>query len=476
MKAKFLHGAALWTFLFAATLATGCSDDDNDYQDVDGQKPTIELTSDHVRTLTGYEFKIAGKVADKDGIRSVRLQSAELFLDKTIDLVALYPETKYEYELNYGFTIPEETEGDNFAVKVIVTDLGGRTVESNVLITMDGDYTEPEITYTDFSDNIKLVLSEDNPKTFRFTAKDDKGLAYLELEIPDLNISERMDCEREGDTEATFEKAVTFPSDETGAYIMTIRAVDAFDNVIKKECTILISETRDYDTMYLVDFVGTDNNLLTNNDVWGVPMPIEHTDEYTYRARYYSAAENTPVRFITSKVDFNICFGKVAGNDGKLTALKEEMEPIVLPAKGYYEITFNIKEGIYNASLYTPEEAAYSGESPLSIIGGGFVNNPGWWNPEDPYILTKDSDNPYLYTGTLEFTNDVPDRNFLDCTIAPKGGWGPPSWRFDGKNERFNLVVGDVAPQSPKENIPAGTYAFVFDTHLVQSKLIKNNN
>ena len=40
MKARFLHGAALWTFLFAATLATGCSDD-NDYKDVDGQKPTL---------------------------------------------------------------------------------------------------------------------------------------------------------------------------------------------------------------------------------------------------------------------------------------------------------------------------------------------------------------------------------------------------------------------------------------------------
>ena len=36
MRAKFLHGAVLWTFLFAATLTTGCSDD-NDYKDVDRQ-------------------------------------------------------------------------------------------------------------------------------------------------------------------------------------------------------------------------------------------------------------------------------------------------------------------------------------------------------------------------------------------------------------------------------------------------------
>ena len=209
MKARFLHGAALWTFLFAATLATGCSDD-NDYKDVDGQKPTLELASEHVRTLNGYEFKIAGKVADKDGIRSIRLQSPDLYLDKTIDLVALYPETLYEYDLNYGFTIPEETEGDEFTVEVTVTDLGGRTIENKVLITMDGDYTEPTITNTSFSGNFNIALGES--MVFKFTAKDNRGLAYLELTIPELNIAERMDVEGDNVTESTFEKEITFPS------------------------------------------------------------------------------------------------------------------------------------------------------------------------------------------------------------------------------------------------------------------------
>ena len=66
MKAKLLQSTVLWTFLSVATLLVGCSDDE-DYRDVDGQSPTLELTSDHIRTLTGYEFKIAGKIVDKDG-------------------------------------------------------------------------------------------------------------------------------------------------------------------------------------------------------------------------------------------------------------------------------------------------------------------------------------------------------------------------------------------------------------------------
>lgn len=475
MKARFLHGAALWTFLFAATFATSCSDDENDYKDVDGKNPVVELTSDHIRTLTGYEFKIAGKVSDKDGIRSIRLQSSELFLDKTIDLVALYPEPMYEYDLNYGFTIPEETEGDNYTVNVTVTDLGGRIVQNEILITMDGDYTEPKLFPSTnlTSENINIALTEDNPMRFRFTATDEIGLAYLELTIPDLNILERVDLGGEGTTEGTFEKDVAFPSDETGAYIMTISAVDAFENVTEKEYTILITKAKDYPNMYLVDFADTDNSLLTNYDSWGIPMPIEHTGIFEYKALYYSAAQNTPVRFITNKENFNSCFGDDKNNPGKLTTVKDNMNPIILPEKGYYEISFNIETETYAVSPYIPNDAPYNGENgQLSIVGGGFLNNPGWWDTSNPYLLTQDSDNPYIYTGTLIFNNT--DRNFLDCTIAPKGGWGPPSWRFDGKNERF--VPGDAVPNSSRTNIEEGEYTFIFDTHLCQSKLIKKNN
>ena len=234
MKAKLLQSTVLWTFLSVATLLVGCSDDE-DYRDVDGQSPTLELTSDHIRTLTGYEFKIAGKIVDKDGIRSINLQCAELYLDKTIELLTLYSESLYEYNLNYGFTIPEKTKGDSFTIKVTVTDLGGRTATSDVLITMDGDYTEPVLTPSIglLSDNINIVLSEGTSKTFRFTAQDNKELDYLELAVPDLEILERLDIE-EGEKKGTLNTTVVFPSDKTGTYTLVIRAVDTFGNVAEK--------------------------------------------------------------------------------------------------------------------------------------------------------------------------------------------------------------------------------------------------
>lgn len=483
MKARFLHGAALWTFLFAATLITGCSDDDNDYKDVDGQNPTLELTSEHVHTLNGYEFKIAGKVADKDGIRSIRLQSSDLYLDKTIDLVALYPETLYEYDLNYGFTIPEETEGDEFTVKVTVTDLGGRTIENKVLITMDGDYTEPTITPSTnlTSDHINIALSEDNPMTFRFTAKDNKGLAYLELVIPGLNISERVNLDGEGITSGVFEKEITFPADEIGAYIMTIRAVDSFDNMMEKEYTMLISKSKDYEQMYLVDFEGADNHLLTDADVWGIPMPIEHVGSYEYKARYYSAAENTPVRFITSKENFDICFGDDKTAPGKLTGTAEAIQPIVLPAKGYYEIVFNTETGKYTVTPYTPTDkpiaigsTMYYNDQPyemkMGFVGGWFDGAPGWGGPKNVYELTQDPNNLYRLTAELTYSKE----DMFDVNITPyhpDGWWTEPAWRFDGANESFLTGVNNNS-----KRVPPGKYTFEFDTHLGQSKLLKKNN
>ncbi len=113
---------------------------------------------------------------------------------------------------------------------------------------------------------------------FKFTAKDNRGLAYLELTIPELNIAERMDVEGDNVTESTFEKEITFPSEGTGAYIMTVRVVDIFDNVTEKESTVLVTRLKDYQNMYLVDFEGTDTHLLTDRDVWGIPMPIERTE------------------------------------------------------------------------------------------------------------------------------------------------------------------------------------------------------
>ena len=495
MKTRLLHDAVMWSFLSAAVVVAGCSDDDS-YKDVDGQSPTLELTSDHIRTLTGYEFKISGKVVDKDGIRSIQLQFADLYLNNTIDLSGIYSDPLFEYDLSYAFTIPNKTVGESFTVKVVVTDLGGRTTENNIAITMDGDYTKPVLTASTglTSTDINIVLSEGTSKTFKFKATDkdtnDKGLGRLELSIPDLNILQSVDIEEEGVTEKDLECTVTFPSDKTGTYPMTIRAIDWLGNVAEKGYTVLVSKVKDYANLYLVDFEGNTNTLLTSGDVWGVPMPIERTGNFTYKARYYSAQSNTPVRFITSKTSFNICFGDDKNNSGKLTGVSEDVQPIILPEKGYYEITMNTENSEYTVKKYVPEDTplvvgsnqvAYNpGDGgreeykfKLGFVGSGFTGAPGWDSgcTSKVYELSQDADNPYIFTAEIQFTGTS---NSFDVTITPYHPWGwwvSPSWRFDGANERF--APGEEVQNSAKKSIAKGTYTFVFDTHLCQSKLLK---
>ena len=497
MKTKFLHGAAFWTFLLAAMLATGCSDDEK-YKDVDGQKPILELTSDHIRTLTGYEFSIAGKITDKDGIQSIRLQNSELYLDKTIDLRNIYQEVIYEYQLNYAFTIPTKTVGENFIVNVTITDLGGRATESTVLITMDGDYTLPTLSsVTPSTDQISLVLSEGTTQQVKFTAKDDKGLSYVEVVVPDLEMSDRMEAgEKEDGTsvmELKYDHTFTFPSDKVGSYEMILRAVDLLGNKAEKTLTVLIAKVKDYDYMYYVDFEGTTNSLLTN-DIWGVPTPIEHTGAFEYKARCYSPQAGTPVRFLAgllstlAPTNFNICFGEDKNNPGHLTGIAEDITPILLPAKGYYEITFNTSEETYTITAITPEnepviegslQVAYNPEDGgreeyqflLGLVGSGFKGAPGWDSgcTSKVFPMHQDANNPYCFTTELVFEKT----DNLDCTITPYHPWGwwiSPSWRFDGTHTQF--VPGD-AGQNTKKSVTKGTYTLVFDTYLCQSKLLK---
>ena len=103
-----MRNALYGSLLLSVFSLYGCSNE-MEVQD-DGQKPVLNLTTDHIRSDYGREFKIEGKISDQSGIRSIRLECPDLFLDKTIDLLQYYSEPQYEYNLSYAFTLPEELE------------------------------------------------------------------------------------------------------------------------------------------------------------------------------------------------------------------------------------------------------------------------------------------------------------------------------------------------------------------------------
>lgn len=486
MRTRFLKDSLFYVFLGVGSFLTSCSDD-NEFVDVDGQLPGLELTSEHIRTLTGYEFSLKGKITDKDGIQSVRLYCPELYLDKTISLSQYYSEPQYEYNLDYAFTIPEETKGGSFTVKVIVTDFGGRTTEGSILITLDGDYTLPTLS-VESSKDINIVVSEGADSKVQFKAADDKGLSYVEIDIPELNFMDHVVVSTEAEPITSYEyaKDVTFPIEQLGSFKMYMRAADFLGNVAVDSCNVLISLVKDYSSMYYVDFEGTNPTLLTQ-DQFGVPAPVKHTANFQYEADCYSAG-NTPIRFIVNDDNFDICFGADKDNPNKLTSVAGKLQPIVLPARGYYKVHIDTQEETYSIERYTP------GDSPLPIGQQFTASNPGDGGHQDyiyqfglagtgfdgafgfstnqVYAMTPDPENPYQLSCELRFSK----QDYLNFTLTPCHPWGwweNPSWRYIGSDNHF---CGDGSESNIGRDIPAGTYTFIFDTHLVQGKLIPKNN
>ena len=430
MKKHFFN-ATFWALLSLALWTTGCSDDDG-YSDVDGQIPTMTLVTDHIESGAGHRFTIEGSLADQDGIVSVNLQCADLYLNKTIDLVEIYGAPQTEYELSYSYDLKRDEIGERFTVKVTVTDAGGREVSQDVLITMDGDFENPTFTIAPGKE-VTVLIKDETKFNLNFTVKDDRILDYVLIEIPGVEGFESRRIEAGGQSTLSFTEKIILPN-EVKSYDVTLTAVDARGNQTVTNSTISVSEMPDFPKMYLAD-VATVEEL--NSDIFGVPMVINHTGEYQYRARYYNKAAGTEIFFLPQKTDFTpICFGLDPEDNTKLTDDPETAKPIVLDEAGvYYEIDINVKESTYSMRTYSVTEATnpmkYEYGKPCFDRwenGESFIDfYIGWGgSPQDAgnQLFAQDKNNPHLFyypengTWTLEAGEEM---NFIISNYHPDG-------------------------------------------------------
>lgn len=509
MRAKFLHGAVLWTFLFAATLTTGCSDD-NDYKDVDGQKPVVELIADHIHVDPGSELTLTATITDADGIRSIRLQNAELYLDKTIDLLSIYGEPLYSYELEYAITLSEKLPRmADYPIIVTITDVGGRSVEHTIMVSTDNDSEKPTIKFA-AEGEFTTLTAEDGTVPFHFIVEDEQALDYVEVSIPSLELVEKVDAE--GKTK--FDGVVRLPIEQSGTYDVKLKVVDKFANeeTTTTSYTVkVVAEMPDFQKMYLSDV--EDASQLTS-DVFGVPMRIERTGAYTYKANYYSQKAGTEIYFIPQKADiYPICFGRDPNNLNKLVSDPSIAEPIVLEqANVYYEITFNISDNSYSMSTYSIEQAIDPAPHEFGSISLDTWNNGGSWlqefyfgymtdAPKNIQRFEQDNINPHLfYLKSLSLKANT-QMNFIIHNWHHDNWWDYCAWYVD-KSEGADAVYdpevfgyfsdekavhinpawqGTMLTRQNKDWAKptvktAGDYKLIFDAHLGRVKLIPVDN
>jgi len=474
---KYLSFMLILLFFLA-----GCSDDDK-YSDVDGLAPVIVLGTSNIKTEPGREFVIKAKVEDKDGLRSINLKNAGFNLDKTIDLTL--DSIIYSFDLDYKYKTVKDLEGDNFSVEITVTDLGGRTVNETVLVTMDGDFTNPVFTVSP-DEAITVLLKAETRLNVKFTVEDDKALNMVTINIPELNYSKEITEFTNAGKTLVFNDPITLPS-TVATYNLVLRAIDKSGLEATKSSVITVSEMPDFPKMYLTDV--TDASLM-NSDIFGIPMLIEHAGEYTYKARYYSEVAGTQIRFVPQKTDFSpICFGVDPENNSLLTDDPDVSQPITLPGKGYYEINFNVKTGAYSVTSYVPTDTPIAIGSPMylnagepeagtiplqiGLVGSG-VPDSGNWSPAEPLILKQDNENKFLFSVemTLEAGAEI---EFIIQTQHSWGWWPEPFWRWDrGEDPEYNVSNGGENPAKWKVQT-SGKYIFKFDSHLKRSRFYPIN-
>lgn len=472
-------------------LLNGCSDDDG-YSDVDGLPPTVVMGSSNIKTEPGREITIKAKVEDKDGLRSINLKNAAFNLDKTIDLTL--DSIVYSFDLNYKYKIVKGLEGDNFQLDITATDRGGRTTTETVLVTMDGDFTNPVFTVSPDA-AITVLLKTETRLNVKFTAEDDKALDLVTINIPEINYSREITTFTNSGKTLEFNDPITLPS-AVATYNLTLKAVDKAGLETSKTSVITVSEMPDFPKMYLAD-VATVAEL--NSDVFGVPMRIERTAAYEYKANYYCQKAGTEIFFLPQKSDFTpICFGIDPADNTKLTDDPDIAEPIVLTqANVYYEITFNVKTAIYKVKTYAIADAIDPVPHKFGSISLDTWGDGGSWlqefyfgymtsNPREVSRFTQDATNPHLYYLANPLSLEAGQKmNFVFHNWHSDGWWNYCSWRVDNSDEPeiFNYYGDYKNPAWTKPNgadnwakptvKQTGSYKLYFDAHLGRAKLVR---
>lgn len=480
--------------MFMAFSFTGCSDDDG-YPDVDGQNPTVELKANHIQTLAGRTITIEGTVSDADGISAIKLECADLNLNKTIDLIEIYDEPLKTYELSYNFAIKKNEIGEQFTIKVTITDVGGRSVSHDVNVTMDGDFEAPRFTAAP-DKNVTVLIKDETKFNLRFTVEDDYLIDYVDIEIPGVEGYSPRRIQANVKNIFDFSEKLILPN-VVGDYNVTITAADKSGKTVVTNTVLTVSELPDFEKMYLSD-VATANDLVS--DVFGVPMRIVRTGAFQYKANYYCREANTQIFFLPQKSSFSpICFGIDPDDNTKLTDDPDVAKPIVLEqANMYYEITFNTKQGDYSISTYPIAEAT---NNLPQAIGSDYMLNPAEpqyiipfeigllgnlpgcdGKPSGLLMLIQDKTNPNLFY-TDEFELEAGKK--LDFIIHNKHDWGWWDyclWRADNSDDPEIFIYGGADANPKPEDIWAkptvqrdGKYVFWFDAHLERGKLVRVN-
>ena len=427
-------------------------------------------------------------------IATIDLVCPTLHLNKTIDLISIYGEPQTTYSLDYSHPIREEITQPSHTITVTVTDVGGRTVSKNILVTMDADFAAPVFSVVP-GEELTVLIKDPTLLKVKFGIDDNKALSEIHMILmegeaerygestgdgeetePVIDTTDMTDEEIaamvSGQLEAwknhyaanqaietidlgadeltnsyNYDNAFPIP-DEEAAYTLAIFAADAMGHVITHHTQFNVQELPDFEQMYLAD---VEDARDLNSDVFGVPVLIDHIDAYTYEARYYNATAGTKICFLPQNTDFTpICFAPAKDDPNTLGDDIDSVDKFVLDQAGvYYHFTFNTLTREYSYETYSladahdPVETMTPGANHLNMwqAWGDDIGNADWrtwtigvetWINDMVAPLQRDKNNPHLWR-TEPFKLEAGQFSFIVGNFHDNGWWGYTEWRADNE-------------------------------------------
>ncbi|MEN9909036.1 MAG: hypothetical protein RLZZ540_2185 [Bacteroidota bacterium] len=439
----------LLPILFSAFI--GCENNDPAFPA--SKNPDIVVASNEIYGGPNRKFEIKASLTDDIGLKTIEIKIPELDLVKTITF-SQDPLTK-EFSLNYKFLVPtDKVITDKFQIELILTDVSENVVKKNITLRLDGDFVAPKLTNIKPVNNSVVFKTSDTKVPISFHVEDYTGIDNILVSCPELGINDVVSVA--GLKSYDYNKVFSIPS-VLKSYDISITVKDNFLSPNQETTKVNFTVANGLTSMFLADLPV---NSSLSNDAFGVPMLFHKKVGNVFTFKYYADSNNKKIYFLGQDASYEPhCFGLSATGTFQNSITSN---PIVLPTKGYYEITVNPIDLVYTVTPYTPTSAPINlSTTPITICGNG-IENAGWDPSSTALALSADPANPYRLTREIKLNGTG-----VAMTITGNGWY--PFWRLDNFAVAPYLGGGNAT----YSGVAAGTYIFTLDTELERTTLIK---
>lgn len=461
MISKICSRIFLSAVLFSLFVFTSCNDDDeiND--------STIPVFSDFSTTISsapGLEFVFEGTFSEDSGLANVNIKYEAWYIDKYIE----FENAPKEYKLKYKFLAPADEQPDtSHTIKVSATDIAGNTTTYDVIVNLDYDIINPEVTIVSPINGTSYLSGDTVELNIDFS--DDKALDSIIVISGVLGYEIKMKMP-ENTLDYNLSNTIEIPAEGVaGAVQFEAIGIDKTGNRTTSYTTILVGEKDEIYNMYAVGgSMWWEWDETKGTQMWKNP---EDEDWFVLEFYYWT---DYGIKF-TSELDWEPNNWGTDPNDSTKIINSQDSGTIEFPdGDGYYHVEFNPYTLEYK---YEKMVVDVEVKETMYLMGHGFVGSDLDWNPADAIPMEKDSwGNPYVFTALVEFADDS-SLKFIGQT----DGWGPFDCGFEVGGET-TLPVNFIKAKSGDGSSDlkfinqAGQYWITFDYFLLRATIHEYSN